>query len=248
MTVNNNLVNFKFEKFDYNYSIAFQWNLYSGNIANFINQPNYRPSQVVESLFCADQGNHKSFNNLQAVGIDNPVDHYIISTAVLYHPNDWTDKKNKVSPFELLNTRYLEDLKNGRALFLIDQSVEGYQTEWLWDWFHQKCKTYNISPAAIIYLTGNQQCTEQYEHWHTVHASDQPKLKVLASTSLSLYIYQTYQQEQLTISFDSILDHKQKNLKDISLYDCTNLRARPQRVLNRSEEHTSELQSQPFNN
>jgi hypothetical protein len=47
-----------------------------------------------------------------------------------------------------------------------------------------------------------------------------------------LYIYQTYQQEHLTILFDNILDYKQENLKNISLYDCTNLRPRPQRVLN----------------
>lgn len=232
MTVNNKLINFKFEKFDYNYSITFQRNLYSGNFANFINQTNYRPSQVVEHLFCIDQSNRPSFNNLQAIGIDEPSDHYIISTAVSFRPNDWTDKTNKFSPFELLNSKYLEDLQSGRALLLIDQSVEGYQTQWLWEWFHKKCESYNINPSAIIYLTGNQQCTKQYESWHTEYAIDQPKLKVLASTSLSLYIYQTYQQNHLTILFDDILDYKKKNLKNISLYDCTNLRPRHQRVLN----------------
>jgi len=230
MAVNNNYINFKFEKFNYNYSKTFQQNLYANNLANFINQPNYRPSQVVESLFCFDQHRHDSFKNLQAVDIDDLVDHYIISTAVTYSPNDWT--KENSSPFELLNSKYLKDLKNSQALLLIDQSVEGYQTEWLWEWFHKKCKTYNINPAAIIYLTGNQQCAEQYNSWHTTHAKDQPKLKVLASISLSLYIYQTYQKEHLTISFDDILDYKQQNLKNVSLYDCTNLRARPQRVLN----------------
>jgi hypothetical protein len=51
MTVNNKPINFKFEKFDYNYSKTFQQNLYSGNLANFINQTNYRPSQVVEIYF-----------------------------------------------------------------------------------------------------------------------------------------------------------------------------------------------------
>ena len=232
MTVNNKLINFKFEKFDYNYSITFQWNLYSGNFANFINQTNYRPSQVVEHLFCIDQSNRPSFNNLHAVSIDTPVDHYIISTAVSFHPNDWTDKTNKFSPFELLNSKYLEDLQSGRALLLIDQSVEGYQTQWLWEWFHKKCETYNINPSAIVYLTGNQQCAEQYEDWHAEYAKNRSKLKVLASTSLSLYIYQTYQQDHLTILFDDILDYKQKNLKNISLYDCTNLRPRHQRVLN----------------
>jgi hypothetical protein len=232
MTVNNKPINFKFEKFDYNYSKTFQQNLYSSNLANFVNQTNYRPSQVVEHLFCIDQGNQPSFNNLQAIGIDEPSDHYIISTAVSYCPDDWTDKTNKYSPFELLNSKYLEDLQSGRALLLIDQSVEGYQTQWLWEWFHKKCETYNINPSAIIYLTGNQQCAEQYEDWHTEHAKNQTKLKVLASTSLSLYIYQTYHRDHLTISFNDILDYKQKNLKNISLYNCTNLRSRPQRVLN----------------
>ena len=232
MTVNNKPINFKFEKFNYNYSKTFQQNLYSSNLNNFINQTNYRPSQVVENLFCVDQRGHNSFNILQAVGINDLADHYIISTAVSYCPDDWTDKNNKCSPFELLNSKYLEDLKNGRALLLIDQSVEGYQTPWLWDWFHKKCETYNINPAAIIYLTGNQRCAEQYDVWHTNYTAGRPKIKVLASTSLSLYIYQTYQREHLTISFDNILDYKQQNLKNISLYDCTNLRARPQRVLN----------------
>jgi hypothetical protein len=232
MTVNNKPINFKFEKFDYNYSKTFQQNLYSSNLANFVNQTNYRPSQVVEHLFCIDQGNQPSFNNLQAIGIDEPSDHYIISTAVSYCPDDWTDKTNKYSPFELLNSKYLEDLQSGRALLLIDQSVEGYQTQWLWEWFHKKCETYNINPSAIIYLTGNQQCAEQYNDWHTEYAKNQTKLKVLASTSLSLYIYQTYHRDHLTISFNDILDYKQKNLKNISLYNCTNLRSRPQRVLN----------------
>ncbi len=232
MTVNNKSINFKFEKFNYNYSKTFQQNLYASNLANFIDQINYRPSQVVESLFCLDQGVQNTFNNLRAIDINEPVDHYIISTAVSYCPDDWTDKNNKFSPFELLNSKYLEDLQNGRALFLIDQSVEGYQTEWVWKWFHDKCKNYNIDPRAIIYLTGNQKCTEQYICWYTVYASDQPKLKVLASTSLSLYIYQTYQREHMNIAFDDIFDYKKKNLKNINLYDCTNLRARPQRVLN----------------
>jgi hypothetical protein len=174
MTVNNNSINFKFEKFNYNYSKTFQQNLYSSNLNNFINQTNYRPSQVVESLFCVDQKGRNGFNSLQAVGVDNLVDHYIISTAVSYCPDDWTDKNNNYSPFELLNSKYLEDLKNGQALFLIDQSVEGYQTPWLWDWFHKKCETYNINPAAIIYLTGNQQCTEQYDSWYTDHVKGQP--------------------------------------------------------------------------
>ena len=232
MTVNNKPINFKFEKFDYNYSKTFQQNLYSGNLANFINQKNYRPSQVVEHLFCIDQSNQPSFNNLQAIGIDDLSDYYIISTAVSYCPDDWTDKTNKYSPFELLNSKYLEDLQSGCALLLIDQSVEGYQTQWLWEWFHKKCETYNINPSAIIYLTGNQQCAEQYEDWHTKHAENRSKLKVLASTSLSLYIYQTYHRNHLTISFDDILNYKKKNLKNLSLYDCTNLRARLQRVLN----------------
>lgn len=230
MTVPKNYINFKFEKFNYNYSKTFQQNLYLGNLCNFIDQPNYRPSQVVESLFSVDQAGTNNFNDLQAVGINDSTECYIISTAVFYSPHDWANADN--SPFELLNPTYLKDLKSGRALFLIDQSVEGYQTEWLWKWFHDKCKDYEIDPRAIIYLTGNQLCEEQYLQWHFVYADTIPKIKVLASTSLNLYIYQTYQKERLDISFPGILTYKQKNSKNISLYDCTNLRPRLQRVLN----------------
>jgi hypothetical protein len=232
MTVPNNktYINFKFEKFNYEYSKTFQQNLYSNNLSNFLDQSNHRPSQVVESLFCTDQAGSNSFNNLQAVSSNYPTDHYIVSTAVFYSPHDWAKESN--SPFELLNPVYLEDLKNGRALFLIDQSVEGYQTEWLWEWFHKKCNDYGIDPQAIMYLTGNQLCEQQYSQWHFIHANTLPKMKVLASTALNLYIYQTYQREHLDISFDNILTYKKQNLKNISLYDCTNLRPRPQRVLN----------------
>lgn len=232
MTVlsNNHSIYFKFEKFSYDYSKTFQQNLYINNLNNFVDHPNHRSSQVVESMFCTEQADVSSFSNLQAVDIDYPTAHYIISTAVFYSPHDWATQDNSL--FELLNPIYLKDLKKGLAILLIDQSVEGYQTEWLWAWFHKKCNDYEINPQAIVYLTGNQLGQEQYTQWHENYAGTLPQIKVLPSTALNLYIYQTYCREHLDICFNNILTHKQENLKNIKLYDCTNLRARPQRIVN----------------
>jgi hypothetical protein len=130
-----------------------------------------------------------------------------------------------------LNSKYLEDLKNGRAILLIDQSVEGYQTEWLWEWFHKKCLDYNINPQAIIYITGDQSSLDNYNQW-SVDNGIVNKLNILPSTTLSFYINQTYVNRGLDITFDKVLNYKKEHFSKIYLYDCTNFRPRPHRILN----------------
>jgi hypothetical protein len=224
-------INFKFEKFSYDNSKSFQHNLYTGQIFNFFNLTPYRFSQVVESMIVSNQTILDSNETVTVSEInDTSIKNYIISTAVYYSNEQWAKKDESL--FELLNPQYLKDLQNGNALLLIDQSVEGYQSNWLWAWFHEKCRTHNIDPRAIIYLTGNQLCEEQYDTWHCETADSLPKIKVIASTSLSFYIYQTYKNTHLDVFFDDVINFKRNNLTEIALFDSTNLRARPQRVFN----------------
>ena len=133
------------------------------------------------------------------------------------------------SIFEVLNKLYLNDLQLGKAMLLIDQSVEGYHTEELWKWFHSKCKIYNIDPNAIIYATGNQQAEDQYRIW-AIQNNIKEKINVLPSIALSYYITQTYLRNKLDIKFDNLISYKTEN--NIKLYNCTNLRSRPHRVIN----------------
>ena len=224
-------MNFKFENLIYDPTKTFQQNLYSTGFKNLSSLPQFRTSQVVESIFVF---NHETQSDEQLKIYDaaNTIpSHYIISTAVGYSPYEWTSRNNAhTSPFNFLNNQYLRDLQSGNAILLVDQSVEGYHAEWLWEWFHNECLTHNISPSAIIYCTGNQLAADQYINWYRKSDLTCDRLKVIPSTSLSMYIYQTYMRTKMSISFDDILKYKTTN--NISLYNCTNLRLREHRILN----------------
>lgn len=224
-------LNLKFEKFEYDQNLNFIGNIYNGNLGNFFGKENVRFSQIIEVISFFDAEN---FLNPLSMNEKNVC--YIIPVAVYYCPSDWTDrnfegKYNKRSFFEYLNDDYLNDLKKNKALLLIDQSVEGYHDNWLWKWFHQKCDDYKISPSSIIYITGNQSAAEQYDIWLKNNNFSSGKLKVISSTSLQFYIYQTYRRNKMNIIFEDIVSYKKNNLDNVLLFDCLNLRPREHRVL-----------------
>jgi len=198
----------------------------------------FRFSQVVDHMIYYYQTvrNTDETLSIEPMTSDND-NNYIIPIAVAYHPNDWTDAPNgvrdptKFSVFEYINQTYLKDLQSKKALLLLDQSVEGYGATWLWKWFHNKCEQYNIDPSVIIYLTGDQSCDESYENWCKEN-NPTSKLKVLPSTSLSMYIHKHYHRYKLNVNVDEFIEYKKLNSDKIYLYDCINLRPRPQRVLN----------------
>lgn len=236
-------INFKFEHFLYDDCLNLQSNLYSGKIFNFSKEPPYRFSQVVESMLVCNEVLDNSSESLTLISYNESVDHYIISTAVYYSNEDWTKYgTTSITLFEELTPKYLNDLKNRKALLLIDQSVEGYQRPWLWQWFHDKCNQHEIDPSCIIYLTGNQAAEVQYNKWYEQQEL-LSKIKVIPSISLSFYIYQSYYRSQLNIQFDEILKYRQNNLSNIKLYDCINLRFRFHRILNFLHLVNSELLS-----
>lgn len=201
----------------------------------------FRFSQVVESIIYYLERGPVTENReklvFQHVNIENDQP-YIIAIAIQYTPLDWTDWDHKARPvtnkksvFELLNSRYMEDLQKGKAILMLDQSVEGYHQSWLWEWFHKKCYQYKINPNCIIYTTGDQLCADSYEQWCEVH---QPahKLKVVPSVSLSIFIHKHIFRYHLKFNFDELLKYKKENLEKIFLYDCLNRRPRVQRIFN----------------
>ena len=105
---------------------------------------------------------------------------------------------------------------------MIDQSVEGYNAEWLWEWFHNKCDQHNISPSMIIYATGDQRCEEDYNKWLS-KTDYKEKLKVVSSTSLSVYVHKHFMQYIKEINLNDLIQYKKHNLDKIYLYDCINL-------------------------
>ncbi len=233
---------FKFEHFDKSQcapSIGGYLHLNRDHIGNFLmeHHKGFRFSQVVDSMLYYYSNVRDPEDTIVFQGINDEGDNgYIIPVAVQYHPDDWTDMSNGVydptrrSIFELIHPAYLKDLQDGKAILFIDQSVEGYSTSWLWEWFHKKCDRYRIPPESIMYLTGDQSCIDTYKEWCTKN-NPHHLLKVIPSISLSMYIKKHYVSHNLTTKFSELMGHKMHENR-MYLFDCTNMRPRPQRVIN----------------
>ena len=217
------MLNFKFENLD--------------NLTNFVDCPDLNESGIrrfgtspllnAAHLFYAF--NHKPLG-MEYYDVKGNVDNYIISASVNHIPNDWTGYHPKVeSLFKHLNESYLNDLRNKKALLLLDQSFEGYQTSWLWDWFHDECKEWKISPKCIVYVTGNMIADETYEEWCNDKKINE-RMKVIPYAHFELDMAMTcYHRNKIgepTPTFEDHIKYKTEHLNDIKTYGCYNKRIR----------------------
>ena len=155
---------------------------------------------------------------------------FIIATGVNHHPEDWAGppwiKDHKLSVLANLNPVYLKHLQQGRALLLLDQSLEGYQTTWLWEYFHADCAEYNVDPQAIVYVTGNLIADQQYTTW-----ADQQgfisRIKVIPYMHFEKDIQRIATQMKLSPSVDAHIEYKSSNL--VKTYNCLQKRPRVHR-------------------
>lgn len=240
--MNKPTITFRYEKFEFDHELAWSEIPYVnyGKLGNLegIDHHRFRFSQVVDSMLYYHQNvkDTEEIINIESISSTNN-NNYIIPIAVAYNPNDWTDtpngihNPNQLSVFEYLNSKYIKDMQDKKALLMLDQSVEGYHSEWLWDWFHNKCKQYNVDPACIIYLTGDQSSADSYEQWCNENAPSS-KLKVIPSTSLGMYVHKQFRRDFTDIKFNELLEYKRDEHNNIYLFDCINMRPRQQRILN----------------
>jgi len=177
---------------------------------------------------------------------------YIIPVGVAHSPHDWCgpesfDNSSAIQPFKnlfyYLNETYLEDLRSGRAFLLLDQTHEGYQTSWLWDWFFKSCSHYGINPRQIIYLTGNMDCNTQYDKWAEATGNTQNKMLVIPHAHFENVIYEisegykhlkmfppgiTSKRELPTVDYH--LSYKNSNIENIKMFNVLQKRPRVHRM------------------
>ena len=174
------------------------------------------------------QVNFSKFSN------DLNLTHYIITTGVNHHPNDWTGyslayNNTRTNSFHYLNSKYLKDLQEGRAMLAFDQSLEGYQTTWLWQYFHEECEKYRIPPSAIVYITGNVLAEEQYNNWakdkHIVN-----KINVIPYTVFEFDVTVIARQTRVSSKYRNNYKYKKQNLTNIKTFNCLQKRLRPHRI------------------
>jgi hypothetical protein len=166
---------------------------------------------------------------------------YIIPTGVAHAPWDWCgsadlDKEydspisQRKSVFAFLDTEQLSALRNNQCYLLLDQSHEGYHTDWLFDWFHTGCDQYEISASRVIYVTGNLAVTQQYNEWCSARKIND-KMCVIPYIHFEKYIHEcASNQWYLLPTSEKQIAYKTKNISDIKLYNAFQKRSRPHRI------------------
>jgi len=173
--------------------------------------------------------NRKKYNNI------------IIPAGVTHSPHDWTgytdlDKKydpymkERASVFFYIDHKLLGMLRKRKAFLLLDQSHEGYHTDWIFNWFHDGLKKYEIDADRIIYVTGNLSVESQYSDWCNVN-TPASKMCVIPHIQFEELIYDAAvcQKESLP-DFEKQFAYKNNNLNEIKLYNCFQKRPRPHRI------------------
>lgn len=166
---------------------------------------------------------------------------YIIPSGVTHAPWDWTGHKdldktydrhmvNRKSVFYHLEPKFLGDLRKGKAYLLLDQSHEGYHTDWLFDWFHDACSFYDVNPSRIIYVTGNLAVESQYDEYCKLK-NISSRMCVVPHIHFEEFIYDSAKKQSAFLpTVSEHLTYKLENANLIKTYNCFQKRPRPHRI------------------
>lgn len=173
---------------------------------------------------------------------------YLIATNVAGHPMQWTgfidgvekhlpphDLPDRKNLFECMEDQCLLDLQEGRATIVLDQTHEGYNAPWLWQWFYSSIKKYKIPPQSVIYITGDLMSPELHNTWCDNNDIDMDKRICVFGFSLfeASVFYASVRENEWAHEHITFLDHikyKAHNLEDIKLYNCLQKRPRNHRM------------------
>lgn len=98
-----------------------------------------------------------------AIGLAERPRRYIYPVGLFHNPTQWAGPpimmRNYIGPeqgpFMHVDEGVMEDARDGRVLFILDQSQEGNTDPMLWRWFYMHCEGYGIPPENVIYMTSD---------------------------------------------------------------------------------------------
>ena len=200
------------------------------NLTSYVDE--LGPHRFIPSAMVGSIKNQRIYSTLENLfDMNAELEHCIIPTGVGESPSMWAGtnyyKDNiRESLFDYLSEETISRIKNKKALLLLDQCLEGYQTPWLWQFLHEECSRLEIDPSAVVYVTGNLIADEQYQMW----AKDRvrgSKLKIIPYAHFERDIQMNAENEGIMPTFDS--NRQYKRSKIIKTYNCLNKRPRTHR-------------------
>jgi hypothetical protein len=170
------------------------------------------------------------FNKITPENTDS-VDKYIIPIGVSHGPDDWA----KPELFSNLPEVYLKDLRNKKAMLVIDQSLEGYHQDYIWEFFHSQCSLYELNPRCIFYVTGNMMTGLHYHVWcDSRNISYDSRIRAIGYPHFEHVVYydsiKRNQSDTPLPTFEKHVSYKKEHVENIKTFACLNKRQRQHRV------------------
>jgi hypothetical protein len=207
-------------------------------VTNETGSDRFTVAPLFNRMVCLRGLNDEHKFTFQEFTLRNKPDKYIIPVGVNNSPDMWaggkySEDKTTRSLFEFLNETYLKDLRDNNAYLLIDSSFEGYHCDWIFDFFHNECVDYRISPNQIFFVTGNSIVKERYNLWletNPQHIKMHPlPYSHFESDVFGEIRHLGWENKQLK-TFEEHLEYKVNNLDNIKLFNNLNKKTREHRV------------------
>ena len=166
--------------------------------------------------------------------IKDPSIKYLIPVGVHEAPRVWAGYTGKYdSIFNLLNETYLKHLREGRAYILFDNTLEGYHSDRMFEFFNDECNRLKINHDNVILLTGNAQLEDRAEEW--TKKTGKKCIRTIGYTHFEFDVYLNIDHYnsigQNIPSFDDHVKYKTNNPHLIKAYNCLNRKPRDHRIV-----------------
>ncbi len=225
-------MNFVFEDLEQSRNFVENW------VTNKAGSDRFTVAPLYNRMVCLRGLNENYKDTFLEFSMKNKPDKYIIPVGVNNDPEMWAG--GKYSPdssvqsfFEFLSETYLRDLQIGNAYLLIDSSFEGYHCDWIFDFFHNECRDYNISPNQIFFVTGNSIVEDRYNMWLEKNPQ-YIKIHVLPYSHFESDVFGEIRHlgwENTPLkTYEEHLEYKTSNFNNIKLFNNLNKKPREHRI------------------
>ena len=163
-------------------------------------------------------------SNTIKYGIANRPKKYAYNIGTWSNPEYWTGRNGNswgfANLFKHVPREVMQDARDRRALLVIDTLNEGFQHDWLWEFWHQSCEKYNLPPQCILHATGNLLEFRGYNLW----ADDRQikdRISIVAVTH-SEHKVRMWSASVKDLEWEDHTRYKRSNLSEIKTFNCLN--------------------------